>query len=299
MAVLSITSLQRLLKAALPAGHKQRLLAVLERLQTASLKAAIREQGLWALLEQLKGIVPDLRHQYTSSEIQSEYLCWKVRGMHAFQIALANEAIQAVNEPGRSLTLVDIGDSAGTHIQYLQALHKEKDLRCVSVNLDEAAVRRIRAKGLEAVCARAEDLTATGLAADMYLSFEMLEHLWNPIQVLRNLSERTACRALVISVPYLEQSRMGLHHIRGGRRQLHHPENTHIFELSPADWRLLFAHAGWAVERERLYLQYPRYHPLRFMRGIWRTLDFEGFWGAILRRDKTWSDLYAGGVTRG
>lgn len=287
-----IVGLQQVVRAVLPRAAKARVQSVLERLQRYSLCQALREQGLWELQERLSEIVPDLRHQYTSQELDSDYLLLKVRGQHAFQVSLANEAIKGLHSSNGSPTLIDVGDSAGTHIQYLQTLHKDRNLRCISVNLDEGAVQKIRMKGLEAVCARAEDMATQGLDADILVSFEMLEHLPNPIQFLKTLSEKSSCQGLVITVPYLEQSRVGFHHLRHGLRQRNTPEMTHIFELCPADWTLLFMHAGWKVLQERVYRQYPKYGLYRVMKPVWKALDFEGFWGAILVRDHTWSDLY-------
>jgi 2-polyprenyl-3-methyl-5-hydroxy-6-metoxy-1,4-benzoquinol methylase len=217
----------------------------------------------------------------------------RVRGLHAFQIDLTNEAIRSICRTEESpLQVVDIGDSAGTHIQYLQELNRGKGFSYASVNVDTEAVRRIREKGLQAVHARAEEVADNGFNADVFVAFEVLEHLPNPIQFLKSLSYRTSCQALVLTVPYVRQSRVGLHHLRNGLSRPCNPENTHIFELCPDDWQLLFLHAGWSVRLERLYLQYPRHNLFRFMGVVWKALDFEGFWGAILTRDHTWSDLY-------
>lgn len=276
----------------MPIAAKKQLRSGLEYLQSVSLRIALKEQGLWNLYDQLGRIVPDLKKQYTSFDVDSEYLLLNVRGMHAFQIALVNEAIRSIAGSDEPAVLVDIGDSAGTHIRYLQELHKNRELRCLSVNVDKEAVRRIREKGLEAVLARAEDLPSLGVTAGIFISFEMLEHLPNPIQFLKNLSYNTSCQTLVVTVPYVLQSRIGLHQIRKNMRKPHNPENTHIFELCPDDWRLLFRHAGWAIRSEKVYLQYPRYGTFRLMKVVWRRLDFEGFWGAILTREHTWSDLY-------
>lgn len=284
--------LERVLRTILPSGGRKWLLAALQQQQVNSLHAAMRGQGLLPLYERLLEIVPDIRHQYTEEELDSDYLALKVRGQHAFQVLLANDAIRALHNDKESLTLVDVGDSAGTHVQYLQALNKDINLRCVSVNLDEKAVQKIRKKGLEAVCARAEELAAQGVDADIILSFEMLEHLPNPIDFLKRLSENSNCKAFALTVPYLTRSRVGLHQLRHGIRRRSTPEMTHIFELCPSDWSLLFMHAGWRVLKERLYLQYPRYGLYRIMKPVWKGLDFEGFWGAILVRDHTWSDLY-------
>jgi 2-polyprenyl-3-methyl-5-hydroxy-6-metoxy-1,4-benzoquinol methylase len=263
----------------------------LESIQSTSLRLALKEQGLWELYGQLERIVPDLRKQYTSFDVNSDYLSLNVRGLHSFQISLVNGAIGSVCDSEKDITIVDIGDSAGTHMQYLQQMHSDRVLKCMSVNVDSVAVQRILGKGLYAINARAEDLAAHGVHADIFISFEVLEHLPNPILFLRNLSYHTNCRALVITVPYVARSRVGLHHIRRNLHRPCNPENTHILELSPADWKLLFMHAGWAIREDRVYLQYPRFNILRLAKTIWRKVDFEGFWGAILVRDHTWSDL--------
>src|SRR5437870_3616576 len=160
-----------------------------------------------------------------------------------------------------------------------------------------AGIERLQSASLRlALREPAEDVARQGLSADIFVSFEMLEHLPSPIHFLQSLSEKTTCKAFVVTVPYVAQSRVGLHHIRQNRPDRCTPENTHIFELCPADWRLLFLHAGWSVKKEMLYLQYPRFHALRVMRTLWKRLDFEGFWGAILQRDHTWSAHYGEGA---
>lgn len=148
---------------------------------------------------------------------------------------------------------------------------------------------------MEAICARAEDLTTLSIEADMFLSFEMLEHLMNPCGFLQGLSEKTNCKAFVVTVPYLAHSRVGLHHVRHDQKRGVNPENTHIFELSPEDWRLIFRHSGWAIQADRIYLQYPKRSISRpLWKRFWRHYDFEGFYGAILKPDKSWSSLYNG-----
>lgn len=267
-----------------------------EFIRTKSIRAAIREQRLLSIYYRLTEIVPDITHQYTYFDVDSEYLITKVRAEHSFQIALANEALQFVpSSAEETLTIVDIGDSAGTHLQYIKGLHQDRKLRCLSVNMDGEAVKRIKERGLEVICARAEDLTSLDIDADIFLSFEMLEHLMSPCGFLQELSENTNCKAFVVTVPYLARSRVGLHHIRHDQKRSVNPENTHIFELSPQDWRLIFRHSGWGIQADRIYLQYSRrsiFRPL--WKSYWRNRDFEGFYGAILKPDKSWSSLYSG-----
>jgi len=217
---------------------------------------------------------------------------------HAFQIDLALKALGHLAET-RSPLIVDVGDSSGTHLNYLRRLWREKDngtmagARFLSVNLDPAAVARIRAKGGEALLCRAEELTEKhALGADVLVCFEMLEHLIDPVSFLDNLSHRGAATYFVLTVPYVPQSRVGLHHIRHQQRREVTPENTHIFELSPADWRLLFLHAGWKVLEDGIYRQYPRWSLWRAMKPVWRKRDFEGFYGAILTPERSWAECY-------
>lgn len=57
------------------------------------------------------------------------------------------------------------------------------------MNLDETAVEKIKAKGLKAICSRAEDLSKSNMEVDLFLSFEMLEYLHDPVNLLRSISE--------------------------------------------------------------------------------------------------------------
>ena len=265
---------------------------IIQLWRTKSIHAAVREQGLLPLRDHLCEIVPDISEQYSSHDLGSNYQIGKVRAQHAFQIWLVNKAIQLI-EDSKDLRIVDIGDSSGTHVQYLLALHK--DVRSLSVNIDPQAVKKIREKGLEAIHARAEDVQSySSTDVDISMSFEMLEHLMNPTQFLKDLAGNINCKFFVITVPYLSKSRVGLHHIRHSQQRNVTAEGVHIFEFSPPDWRLLFMHSGWSIVHERVYLQYPRRGFWRLMKWHWRRHDFEGFWGAILKRDSTWSKLYSG-----
>ena len=268
--------------------------ALCTNLAIISIKSAIAEQGLLRLYRQLSNIVPDITAQYSSFKIDSKYLLIKARAQHSFQINLANKAIEMANikDSGKELNIVDIGDSAGTHLQYIKGLWPEKQIHTVSINSDRMATERIKQKGLDVICCRAEDIKAYSNNGDIFLSFEMLEHLMNPLQFLHNLSKNTNCSFFVITVPYLCRSRLGFHQIRNVHKTELNAENTHILELFPDDWRLLFQFSGWRVEYDTTYLQYPRRNPLRMMKFYWSKFDFEGFYGAILVRDSTWSDLY-------
>jgi hypothetical protein len=162
----------------------------------------------------------------------------------------------------------------------------------MSVNLDKVAVEKIKAKGLNAIHCKAEELHKHNISAGLLMSFEMVEHLYSPIDFLDSISKESECEYLVITVPYLQQSRVGLHHIRLQQKRIVYPENTHIFELSPPDWKLIFQHSGWQVLDEITYYQYPRRSFWRIMQPVWKWLDFEGFYGVVLKKGRGWADCY-------
>jgi len=263
-------------------------------LSVKSINKAVIEQGLSDLSRKLENIVPNISDQYTNKKIDNNYLYYKVRAQHSFQMSLVKKAFEmpALKSNDTKLSIVDIGDSSGTHLRYIKGLWPEKNMRTVSVNMDDSAVRKIRQNGLEAVCSRAEDIDKYNINPDIILSFQMLEHMMNPIHFLHKISEKSNCICFVLTVPYVRNSRLGLHRIFNNPETPQNAENTHILELSPKDWRELFQFSGWRVEYDSVYLQYPRRDILHLMKPYWRRFDLEGFYGAILVKDDKWSRLY-------
>lgn len=265
-----------------------------DRAFAASLRMAAREQNLESLARSLELIVPDISDQYSYCKIDTPDLALKIRLLHAFQIQMALQALDQIDPAQDPVQVVDIGDSAGAHLRYLKGLYRKRNLKCLSVNIDPAAVEKIRAGGSEAVVCRAEDLAKLGVQADLAMSFEMVEHLTHPIGFFRNLYEKTKIGFILLTVPYVRTSQAGLHYIREARLKKTTPEEVHVFELSPEDWKLLFKFTGWAVCFERIYRQYPSRGLYRMLRGLWRRYDYEGFYGVLIRRDSTWTELYQG-----
>lgn len=288
-------TIKKILKA-----NKSWLEPLFRKLQIASLKSAAKEQDLVDFSQKLAKIVPDLTSQYTTFNVDNEYLHSKVRFQHTFQIKMVLKAINKFSFSSQStFTVVDIGDSSGTHLMYLEDILKDdrrfvpKAINTVSVNLDPVAVDKISSKGLDAKLCRAEELSEKfEIKADLLVSFQMLEHLYDPIAFLDSMSRNQVSDYFVVTVPYLAQSRVGLDHIRQGQIRDVFPENTHIFELSPEDWKLIFQHSGWRVTDEMIYRQYPRRSLLKLMKPFWKNYDFEGFYGVILERDTTWAQCY-------
>lgn len=167
-------------------------------------------------------------------------------------------------------------------------------IEALSVNLDARAVEKIRSRGGHALLSRAEELDLGNGKVDLFTTFEMVEHLHNPARFFHRIAKYGNGARMVITVPYRLASRVGLSQVRRGEAVEHHAEDVHIFELSPEDWSHLLLHAGWRVEYQRIYFQYPRGIPLvrQVLSRLWRRDDFEGFWGAILTRDLSFADCY-------
>jgi len=265
-----------------------------------SISSAVKEQNLEVLKNKLELIVPDLRYQYSSFEVKGKYLTDKVRSQHAFQVKIAQDAIDLLNSEKKKFpVLVDIGDSSGAHLKYLDAL-LEGNMRAVSVNLDPIAVEKVRKKGFEAIESRAELLHRHpdfDGSADIFFSYEMIEHLFDPIGFLHSMATKSECDYFVVTVPYLYNSRVGLHQVRHRDKQksiAFNAETTHVFELSPDDWDLIFRFSGWKIVKSVRYTQYPKniLNPLSLLRYIWRKVDFDGFYGVILEKDDSISKRY-------
>jgi 2-polyprenyl-3-methyl-5-hydroxy-6-metoxy-1,4-benzoquinol methylase len=269
------------------------------KLLTYSLKSASKEQGLSDLKLKLEKINPDLSGQYSSFKVEGDYLVNKVYLQHAFQVSLAQDAISLLdNKKRESFTIVDIGDSSGSHLQYLTNLEKGIT-RAISVNLDPEAVKKIQKRGFEAIESRAELLhehpNFNG-RSDIFLSYEMVEHLLDPISFLHEMSIKSKCDFFVVTVPYQHSSRVGMHQIRNciSSTSPFNAEVTHIFEFSPNDWDLIFKFSGWRVVKRVYYTQYPKnkLNPFSLLKYVWRKLDFDGFYGVILEKDDSVSRHY-------
>lgn len=286
-----IRSGKKLFKKILPGFIQDKIAHRDEYLRISSILHAVKGQGLLDLYNRLGLIVPDIENQYSSFKVDTDYYRTKIRAHHSFQISMVQDALKLLNlKNHETLKVVDIGDSCGTHLQYIKHLYGNID--ALSVNIDPEAVRRIKEKGMKAICTRAEDLGKYSIKADICLSFQVLEHLFDPIGVLRKFSKGMQCKAFIVTVPYLRQSKVALNHIRNNQRNNFFAENVHVFELSPTDWQLIFQHSGWRVMHEKIYLQYPKKGLLKFTRQYWKRVDYEGFYGAVLLKDSTWSDLY-------
>ena len=265
-----------------------------ERIGSWSIDKARRQNGLEGLVERLRSIVPDISHQEESEKtVFNDYVELKRRTLQAFQCRMMLRALDRIGQD-KVTTVVDIGDSAGTHMLYLNDLSSDRQVETISVNLDPRAIEKIKARGLNAILCRAEDLDLGNQKIDLFTSFEMVEHLHNPAIFFHRLALRSSCETILVTVPYRKTSRVGLYSARYNSGKRIFAEDEHIFELSPEDWSLLLLHSGWRVRSSEIYYQYPRSLPVisPILGLFWRHMDFEGFWGAILDKDMTISECY-------
>ena len=255
-----------------------------------------KEAGRQELVKELQEEVEDLTKQYTTFDISTPLQVAMVRCLHAFQVELIQ--ITSSYRKKKDIDVVDIGDSSGTHLKYLQReqLFPNVNMNALSVNLDPEAVRKIQENGLKAIHCRAEELVGhpeyKGRNVDMFLSFETLEHLFNPISFLKAIADSQGDAYFVLTVPYIKKSRVALHQIRDGSKADMYAENTHIFELSPEDWKLLFQLSGWKVEHESIFRLFPRKNILVLASLIWKRFKFDGHYGCVLSKDDTFSNRY-------
>ena len=278
---------------------KETLISLKDKVFIRSLISSNKQRGEDKIRSEIEEIVPDISKQYTNHTIDpnDKYTNIKLRCQHAFQMALLLKAIDKAELDRKStVNIVDIGDSSGTHLTYLNSLavSRSLDINSLSVNLDPIAVEKIKTRGLEAVLCRAEEFhnNENGFVPDLFILFETLEHFFDPISFLRTMADKSPGQNIVLTVPYLKSSRVGMGHIRDGSSRTVIAENTHIFELCPEDWDLIFSFAGWEVIHKEKYRQYPRFHWLSLTKYLWRRWDFDGFYGVILKRNLTTSDRY-------
>ncbi|MDA0239652.1 MAG: methyltransferase domain-containing protein [Proteobacteria bacterium] len=268
-----------------------------QNLMGRSLASAIREQGLTELCVATRQIIPDLQNQYSGGFDPVEFeRYWeiKLRGLHAWQTRCALDAVSTIG--GGGLNIVDIGDSSGHHLTYLRETAPVGALgRMAGLNLDPAAVERIRACGFEAILGRAENLSFGDIHPDLVISFQTLEHLTDPVRFLHNLAAVNAVEHVLITVPYRRDSRFGGSHLRlplANMPARMTAEEVHVFEFSPADWQLLAQFAGYRTIKSDIYFQYPRRSILRGTAPLWRRSDFEGFVSLLLLRDLSVTSRY-------
>jgi hypothetical protein len=266
-----------------------------------SVKRAAKSQGYKNLIVKLKEYVLDISRQEITEPVEP-LIELRKRAMHAFQLKMMNCLVEIIKEEkgkNEEWIVVDIGDSAGTHMTYLKKDNPNLRIRTISVNLCLAEVERIRKKGMEAMHCRAEEIDLKNQKVDFFTSFQMVEHLHNPAIFFKRLASKGNSNFMLVTLPYLKNSKVALYKVREMVKTGIIPKDKipaeveHIFELSPEDWELLILHSGWKVVSKKLFYQYPPRGLSRlFLRPLWLKYDYEGFLGFILKRDTTYMNTY-------
>ncbi len=220
----------------------------------------------------------------------------RIRFLVAAEASFMEGEIAHLLKMNKKCSYADIGDSDGSVRLIMEKIFGTERLETVGINLQPAVVERMKNKGLNAICEDAIDVGNRGVRYDVVSLFETIEHLSNPIGFLQKIAPVVDER-LVLSVPYVRASRVGLHHIDADtfwNQDLPiSVENVHFFELSPGDWDKLFKHSGWKIVRQKVYKQFPDSGPLKWiLSAYWRYLSFEGFYFVSLAKDDTYSSRY-------
>lgn len=137
-------------------------------------------------------------------------------------------------------TFADVGDSSGI---FLRALGQPG----TSVNIAEAPLLAIRAKGFRGVRGDIERLPFPDKTFDHVLCFETLEHVPNPIAALRELA-RVVRRSAIVSVPNVRRTNIHRFNYRPSTPTTEH----HIFEFCQADFEKIVTHTPFHVDRVRV-----------------------------------------------
>lgn len=243
-------------------------------------------------------IFTDFSQHYTVP-VDNKEVEQRIRLLMAAETIFVKKAIERIVEIEGRCSYADVGDSDGSIRLLLNKYYNVDKLSYVGINLQNSAVEKIRSKGLDAICADALSLSDQEIHYDVVSVFETLEHLPDPIGFLKGIRKVTD-RRLIVSVPFIRHSRVGLAYLsKKWLRQWPEEkkptiENTHIFELSPKDWKKLFLHTGWKADREWKLMMFPSNRPSRLiLQPFWRFVSFEGFWFVSLYKDSEYSSQYA------
>jgi SAM-dependent methyltransferase len=182
---------------------------------------------------------------FTDGQIGGHWVCKPMRRPYDALVVRARlahtlDALRKRIPPDAAV--LDVGAASGLVLLGLVGRR-----RC-GVDRQHACVKRMRESGLEARVADAQELPFKTAEFDWVFLFECLEHIHSPLLAVQEAA-RVSGSGVAVSVPVFRRSRV--HPARGGEFD----GDRHVYELSPADWVRLFAHAGLRVsERHRIDL---------------------------------------------
>jgi SAM-dependent methyltransferase len=146
--------------------------------------------------------------------------------------------MRQVLAPGTAGIMADLGDTNGI---FLRSQGREG----ISINISDPAVRALRGRGMEVLKADIEHLPFRDGSVGVVLLFETLEHLPNPVRVLRELA-RICSGSLILSIPSVSTTRI---HPSGYDPSRPLPQH-HIFEFSAQDFQAILSHTPFELRRD-------------------------------------------------
>lgn len=258
-----------------------------------SLSLAVQTGNYKGLHQKLVEILPDFNVESSEWDFdQSEKNQRRIYHVCQCQVFLKFMDLLPEKE---EYNIVDIGDNSGKQLTYFKNLFPDKKINTLSVNLDPDAVEELRKRGFEAILCRAEDLDLGDREIDVFCTFNMIEHLHDPVGFLYKLAKKGNSDYLIVGAPYLPTSRVGLWDIKYKKNKTRTAETTHVFELCPNDWELLFQHAGWEIIDRNITYYYPfRKTPIGWIfASVWKLLDVEGQYCVLLKRNTEIMNTYS------
>ena len=242
-------------------------------------------------------LFPNLKRHYTVP-VDNREVEYRIRLLVVAETYFIKKEVDRILREKRECSYADVGDSDGSVRLMLKECFYGDKLKSIGINLQQSAVNKMKAKGLEGIRADALSLGHQGINYDIVSVFETLEHLPNPIEFLKGIRTVTNVR-LVVSVPFIRHSRVGLSYIsdkwpkKWPKDKKPTVENTHIFELSPTDWEKIFLHTGWKIGNQWKLMMFPPNKLSRLiMQPFWRFVSFEGFWFVSLHKYSKYSAKY-------
>jgi hypothetical protein len=273
---------------------KKYIVALKNHISLSSVNKIIKADGELAEIWELsKKHYPDFKNHF-ANEVVSEEVEARIRLLVVKEVSFIKEVISNLLNVKPHVSYADVGDSDGSVQLILREFFQDSQLSSVGINMQKQAVKKIEQLGLDAIWADAIDLAKQDISYDVISLFETFEHLSDPIGFLNNI-RGIVKENLVVSVPFVRKSRIGLGYLSDSWPEAIKPtiENQHIFELSPVDWTKLFLHSGWRVNSEIKLLMYPKKSLYRLvLEPYWRRISFDGFWFASLVKDETYSSKY-------
>jgi 2-polyprenyl-3-methyl-5-hydroxy-6-metoxy-1,4-benzoquinol methylase len=259
----------------------------------AVLKTVKRSPSLTTMWSKTLEYFPSFENHFSDKTLDKEIEA-RIRFLVAAECAFVHQEIDEIIKRKGTCTYADIGDSDGSVRVVMESIFKKPVLSTVGINLQQKVVDRMKNAGMNAICGDASEIGDKGERFNIVSLFETMEHLPDPIGFLKKISSVVEDR-LVISVPYLRKSRVGLQYTEGQWPvdRAVTVETVHIFELCPEDWNKIFRHSGWKIERQSIVKMFPEGGYLDFILGkYWRMMSFEGFYFVSLKKDQTISSKY-------